>query len=72
MKHYQYAIYNKDHGIISRHYSYDTAYRQQQRNLAWRCGICGNNKKGWGQCSHGIHNQVCNADHYNDRIIFIK
>jgi len=60
------------HGTTrSYHRTYEAAKRQHQRNLAWHCGICGNNKGGWGACSHGSHNRVCSAKHYNDRIVEI-
>ena len=55
----------------SYHYSATNAAKQHQKNLAYRCGICGSPKRGWGQCAHGTHNRVCNAAHYNDKIIRI-
>lgn len=57
------------HGeTLSTHRSWEAAEQQQQRNLAWRCGICGNNKRGFGRCSHGQHAQVCSAKHYNNKL----
>ena len=52
----------------SSHKTIEAAEKQMQKNLAWRCGICGSAKKGWGKCSHGS-NMVCSAQHYNDKII---
>ena len=63
-------IINQHGEVLSRHHSEESAERKMQRNLAWRCGICGSTRGGWGQCSHGSHNRVCSARHYNDRIVF--
>lgn len=69
MKKYKYEIVSQ-HGIHrSYHHTRAAAERQQERNLAWRCGICGSDRGGWGRCSHGVHNRVCSAEHFNNEII---
>ena len=65
----RYIIMSQSGEERSKHRSYEAARRQHHRNLAWRCGICGSARRGWGQCSHGTNNRVCSAEHYNDRII---
>jgi hypothetical protein len=67
----RYEIRDRDGNLLSRHTTYDAAEKRYQRNLGWRCGICGNYRGGWGRCNHGTQNRVCNADHYNDRIVQI-
>ena len=64
----QYAITDSNGNIRSRHNTLELAEARMERNLAWRCGICGSSRGGWGACSHGRHNQVCSAEHYNDSI----
>ena len=60
-----------DKGLVrSTHKTRELAEKRMRKNLAWRCGICGSTKGGWGTCSHGAQNRVCCAEHYNDRIIF--
>ena len=69
---FEYEIRSQSGIVRSRHHTLEAAERQLERNLAWRCGICGNNKGGWGRCSHGTHNMVCSAEHYNDRIVDLE
>ncbi len=64
----RYEIVSQHGTTRSRHHTLEAAQRQMDRNLAWRCGICGSSKAGWGRCSHGSHNR-CSAEHYNDRIV---
>ena len=66
----RYQIVNQHGEILSKHATLELAEKQKNRNLAWRCGICGSNKSGWGKCRHGNQNLVCSAKHYNDSIIF--
>lgn len=68
----RWEIITKEGEVRSTHKSEQAADRQRQRDLAWRCGICGSTKGGWGKCSHGSHNQVCSAARYNDRIRIIE
>jgi len=65
----RYVIKNQRGETISTHRTREAAEKKHQRDLAWRCGICGNDKSGWGKCSHGSQHRVCSADHYNDRIV---
>ena len=67
----RYEIREQAGSLRSRHHTYEAAVKQRQRNLAWRCGICGNNKSGWGRCSCGTQSRVCSAEHYNDKIVQI-
>jgi hypothetical protein len=67
----KYEIRNQNNETISTHKTYENAAKRRQRNLGWRCGICGSTKAGWGKCIHGNQNRVCDANHYNDRIIEI-
>lgn len=69
-KEYRFEVRNGEN-IISRHTTFANAERSRNRKLAWRCGICGNNKSGWGSCNHGSHNRVCNAGYYNSKIVQI-
>jgi hypothetical protein len=62
-------IVKSDGSIVSSHRTVEAAEKQRQRNLNWRCAICGNNRSGWGKCNH--NQLVCSADHYNDRVIGI-
>jgi len=68
----RYEIQNQHGEVISRHRTYEAAQRKHQRDLAWRCGICGNSKGGWGRCNCGTQNRVCSAEHYNDKIIQVS
>lgn len=63
------VIIKQDGSTRSTHRTMAAAERTMARNLAWRCGICGSTRKGWGKCSHGQHNRVCSAEHYNDKIV---
>lgn len=71
MKEIRFEIRKQDGTVRSRHSTFEAAEKRHQRDLAWRCGICGSAKSGWGKCSHGSHNRVCSAEHYNDRIVQI-
>jgi hypothetical protein len=64
----RYELKNQHCKTISTHRTHEAAEAKRQRLLAWRCGICGNDKGGWGRCSHGTHNRVCSAEHYNNYI----
>lgn len=65
---YKYEIVDQYGNHRSYHNTLENAEKRRQKDLAWRCGICGNNKEGWGKCSCGNHNRVCSAEHYSDRI----
>jgi hypothetical protein len=65
----RYEIVSQHGTTRSEHNTLDAAEKALARLLNRRCGICGSNRSGWGKCSHGGHNRVCSADHYNDRII---
>ena len=67
----RYEIVSQHGAHRSYHRSYEAAKRALDRLRAWRCGICGSSRGGWGRCSHGACNRVCSAEHYNDRIIDI-
>ena len=62
-------VRSSDNYVRSTHRTYAAAERQMGKNLHWRCGTCGSTRGGWGACNH--HNQVCSAEHYNDKIIEI-
>lgn len=53
---YRYQIISNQGEIRSQHKTYEAG---------------GNNKSGWGKCSHGNQNRVCSATHYNDKIVQI-
>jgi hypothetical protein len=67
----RFKIVDSDGNINSMHNTHDTAEKKHKKDLAWRCGICGLVWRGWCRCSHGSHNQVCDAHHYNDKIVQI-
>ena len=54
---------------VSTHRSMRAAEKALAKLRNYRCGICGSTKGGWGRCSHGAQNRVCNAEHYNSRIV---
>jgi hypothetical protein len=57
------------HGeTVSRHRTVAAAEKALARLRNYRCGVCGSTRGGWGRCSHGIQNRVCNAEHYNSKI----
>ncbi len=63
----KYYIISSDGAVRSTHRSYEAAYKRHQKDLAWRCGICGSTRGGWGKCAH--NSRVCNAQHYGDKIV---
>lgn len=67
----RFEIHNQNGEVLSRHTTRETAEARMNKNLAWRCGICGSTNRGWGKCSHGDQNRVCDAAHYNDKIVQI-
>ena len=71
MSEYRYEIRTQSGLVLSHHRTREAAEARHQRDLAWRCGICGSAKGGWAKCAHGNYNRVCTADHYNDRIVQI-
>jgi hypothetical protein len=68
----KFEIQSQNGETVSTHKTIAAAERKHQKDLAWRCGICGSNKGGWGKCRHGNHNRVCSSEHYNDRIVQVE
>lgn len=65
----RFEIVNQHGETVSKHKTFEAAEKAHQKNLAWRCGICGSHRGGWGKCKHGAHQRVCSAEHYNDRVV---
>ena len=62
-----YTVESK-HGTVRSHHRLRHAAERALARLqrSW-CSICGNDRGGWGECSHNSY--VSSAKHYNDRIV---
>ena len=71
-KTYKYEIISQHGKHRSYHKTWQSAEDQRQKNLGWRCGLCGNNKGGWGKCKHGQQHLVADINYWSDRIVEVK